>query len=127
MTGEEQEQREQHDGCRAGVFEAADPVERARQRREADAEVGIRVVNVRTGVVIAREGGALANMLTPFKFGVGGKIGSGRQYWSWIAIDELVQEYQDLMELAAETELAADVRRYAQARIDLLKSITHWP
>jgi uncharacterized protein len=54
------------------------------------AEAGIRVVNVRTGVVIAREGGALPNMLTPFKVGVGGKIGSGRQYWSWISLDDVV-------------------------------------
>lgn len=54
------------------------------------AEAGIRVVNVRTGVVIARDGGALPNMLTPFKAGVGGKIGSGRQYWSWISLDDVV-------------------------------------
>jgi uncharacterized protein len=54
------------------------------------AEAGIRVVNVRTGVVIAREGGALANMLLPFKAGVGGKVGSGKQYWSWISLDDIV-------------------------------------
>jgi uncharacterized protein len=53
------------------------------------AKAGIRVVNVRTGVVIARDGGALANMLTPFKAGVGGRIGSGRQYWSWISPDDV--------------------------------------
>jgi uncharacterized protein len=53
------------------------------------AEAGIRVVNVRTGVVIAREGGALANMLLPFKAGVGGKVGSGKQYWSWISLDDI--------------------------------------
>lgn len=52
-------------------------------------EAGIRVVHVRTGVVMAREGGALANMLLPFKAGVGGRIGSGRQYWSWISLDDV--------------------------------------
>jgi uncharacterized protein (TIGR01777 family) len=51
---------------------------------------GVRVVNARIGVVLSREGGALAKMLTPFKFGVGGVMGSGRQYISWISIDDLV-------------------------------------
>jgi len=51
---------------------------------------GIRVVNLRIGVVLAREGGALQKMLTPFRLGGGGRVGSGRQFWSWIAIDDLV-------------------------------------
>lgn len=53
-------------------------------------DAGIRVVNVRTGVVLSREGGALAKMLLPFKLCVGGVIGSGRQYWSWVALDDVV-------------------------------------
>jgi uncharacterized protein (TIGR01777 family) len=51
---------------------------------------GIRVVNVRFGVVLSAAGGALAVMLTPFKLGVGGIVGSGRQYFSWIGIDDVV-------------------------------------
>jgi uncharacterized protein (TIGR01777 family) len=51
---------------------------------------GIRVVNVRIGVVLTPKGGALAKMLTPFKFGVGGVVGSGKQYWSWVAIDDVI-------------------------------------
>ena len=51
---------------------------------------GIRVVNLRTGVVLSTKGGALAKMLPPFKMGVGGVVGSGTQYWSWITIDDLV-------------------------------------
>jgi uncharacterized protein (TIGR01777 family) len=53
-------------------------------------EAGIRVVNLRIGVVLAREGGALPKILPPFRLGAGGRLGSGRQYWSWIAIDDLV-------------------------------------
>jgi uncharacterized protein (TIGR01777 family) len=51
---------------------------------------GIRVVNLRIGVVLAREGGALATMLTPFKLGLGGRIGSGDQFMSWISLDDVV-------------------------------------
>ncbi len=51
---------------------------------------GIRVVNVRFGIVLSAAGGALAKMLTPFKLGVGGVIGNGRQYMSWIGIDDVI-------------------------------------
>ena len=54
------------------------------------AQAGIRVVRLRTGVVLTPEGGALGKMLLPFRPGVGGVLGSGRQYMSWIAIDDLL-------------------------------------
>lgn len=57
---------------------------------EAAKAAGIRVVHLRFGVVLSGAGGALAKMLTPFKLGAGGKIGSGRQYMSWIALDDAV-------------------------------------
>jgi uncharacterized protein (TIGR01777 family) len=51
---------------------------------------GIRVVNLRTGIVLSPEGGALGKMLLPFKAGLGGVLGPGTQYMSWIGIDDLV-------------------------------------
>ncbi len=53
-------------------------------------QAGVRVVHLRIGIVLSGEGGALQKMLTPFKMGVGGRIGSGRQYMSWIALEDLV-------------------------------------
>lgn len=54
-------------------------------------EAGIRVVNLRFGVILSPAGGALAKMLTPFRLGFGGRLGDGKQYMSWIAIDDAVE------------------------------------
>jgi uncharacterized protein len=56
----------------------------------AAAQKGIRVVMLRTGIVLSGKGGALAKMLLPFKMGVGGKIGTGEQYWSWIDLEDVI-------------------------------------
>ncbi len=58
---------------------------------EAASHAGIRVVQVRIGMVLSPKGGALQAMLTPFRLGVGGKIGSGRQWWSWIDVHDLAE------------------------------------
>jgi uncharacterized protein (TIGR01777 family) len=75
------------------------------QKWEAETHVArdadIRVVNLRLGVVLSPEGGALAKMLTPFKLGVGGVIGSGRQYLSWITLDDAVRVIQFALAAAA--------------------------
>jgi len=60
------------------------------QATVAAEKAGIRVVHLRIGVVLSTKGGALKKMLTPFRLGVGGRIGSGGQYWSWISLDDLV-------------------------------------
>jgi uncharacterized protein (TIGR01777 family) len=60
--------------------------------------LGIRVVLTRFGIILAKHGGALSPMIRPFQFGIGGKIGSGRQWMSWISLDDVV----NLMRLALE-------------------------
>lgn len=60
--------------------------------RSAD-ELGVRVVNLRTGVLLDRADGALARMLPPFRLGIGGPVAGGDQYISWIAPDDLVRLY----------------------------------
>ena len=57
---------------------------------EAAKAAGLRVVKMRFGVVLSGAGGALKKMLMPFKMGAGGRIGSGEQYMSWVAIDDAV-------------------------------------
>ena len=59
------------------------------QASEDAKNAGIRVVRLRIGVVLSRKGGALAKMLLPFKLGVGGRVGSGQQFWSWISLTDL--------------------------------------
>lgn len=61
----------------------------AESRRAED--LGIRTVLLRTGIVLSKDGGALATMMTPFKLGVGGVIGSGEQWMSWISLDDVVR------------------------------------
>jgi len=78
------------DVCRAWEA-AADPARAA----------GVRVVHLRLGLVLAGQGGALPRMLLPFRLGAGGIVGSGRQYWSWIALGDLVRVIE--LALAVET------------------------
>lgn len=66
----------------------------ARWERQAEtAKIGVRTVVVRAGVVLNAEGGALSKMLPYFKAGVGGPVGSGKQYMPWIHIDDLIGIY----------------------------------
>jgi uncharacterized protein (TIGR01777 family) len=62
------------------------------------AEAGIRVVHVRTGIVLTTGGGSLAKLLPLFRFGLGGRFGSGRQWWSWITLDDEVSAIRFLLD-----------------------------
>jgi uncharacterized protein (TIGR01777 family) len=69
---------------------------------EASAEparqAGIRVVNLRIGMVLTPDGGALKRMLTPFRLGAGGRLGSGKQWVSWIALDDVLHAIRFVLE-----------------------------
>jgi uncharacterized protein len=87
------------DVCRAWEA-AADPARAA----------GIRVVHFRHGIVLARGGGALARLLTPFRLGIGGRIGSGTQWWTWVGMPDVVAAYA----FALEGDLSGAVNLCAQ-------------
>src|ERR1700730_10950928 len=60
-------------------------------------EFGVRVVTLRFGIILAKQGGALPKMMMPFRFGLGGKLGSGRQWTSWIALQDVVAIVQEAL------------------------------
>lgn len=68
---------------------------------EPASAAGVRVVYTRTGLVLSPDGGVLGKMLLPFRLGAGGRIGSGRQWFSWIALDDAVQGLSFMMREAA--------------------------
>ncbi|HEV3227177.1 MAG TPA: TIGR01777 family oxidoreductase [Acidimicrobiales bacterium] len=61
-------------------------------------EAGIRVAHLRTGIVVGKSGGAVAKTLPLFKLGLGGRIGSGRQYWSWISLTDEIGAIRFLLD-----------------------------
>jgi uncharacterized protein len=74
----------------AGTGFAADLAREWESATESVAQAGIRTVQMRIGVVLASSGGALQKMLPPFKMGVGGRLGNGRQWMSWIDVHDVV-------------------------------------
>jgi uncharacterized protein len=64
---------------------------------EPAAKAGIRAVQMRFGLVLSPSGGALQKMLLPFRMGVGGNMGNGRQWWSWVDINDLVGAVQHVI------------------------------
>ena len=71
----------------------ADVVEAWEAAAEPARAAGLRTVHLRQGIVLSKDGGALARMLLPFKLGTGGRVGSGRQWWSWVSLDDAVAAY----------------------------------
>lgn len=65
------------------------------------AAAGVRIVSLRTGLVLDRRGGLLGPLLLPFRLGLGGPIGRGRRYWSWIPIDDLIEVFRFALESPA--------------------------
>ena len=61
-------------------------------------DAGVRVVNIRTGIVLGRGGGAVAKLLTPFRLGLGGRLGSGQQWMSWIHLNDAVAAIRFLID-----------------------------
>ena len=92
---------------------ASDPLER----------VGIRTVRLRFGVILSRKGGALAKMLTPFKLGVGGVIGSGKQYMSWITLDDVIGVIEFALNNATLAGPVNTVARHAVTNHDFTKTL----
>ena len=78
------------------------------------AEAGIRVVNPRISIVLGTSGGALKQMLTPFRFGLGGRLASGRQWMPWIHVDDLVEA---LMWMATSTDVTGPVNAAAPGEV----------
>jgi len=79
----------------------------ARLAQEWEAEavkaeaLGLRVVRLRFGIILSKRGGALPQMMRPFKFGMGGRIGSGRQWMSWITLQDVVSAIRAVLENTA--------------------------
>ena len=80
----------------AGAGFLADVCREWEAAADAARSAGIRVVHPRLGLVLAKQGGALPRMTLPFRLGVGGVVGSGRQYWSWIELGDLVRAIEYL-------------------------------
>jgi uncharacterized protein (TIGR01777 family) len=88
---------------------------------EAAEHAGIRTVHIRTGIVLSKKGGALKKMLPPFLLGGGGILGSGKQYMSWISLDDMVGAIQFIM---ADESLSGPVNLTAPNPVDN-KEFTH--
>jgi uncharacterized protein len=91
---------------------------------------GIRVIHMRLGIILARGGGALAKMLTPFRLGLGGAIGNGRQFMGWIEIEDVIAA---VMHLINKSQLAGPVNFVAPQAVTsrqfgkTLGSVLHRP
>ena len=98
----------------AGAGFLADVCREWEAAADAARSAGIRVVHPRLGLVLAKQGGALPRMTLPFRLGLGGVVGSGRQYWSWIELGDLVRAIEFCLGLDA---LAGPINAVAPAPV----------
>lgn len=102
---------------------------------EPAAEAGIRVVNMRFGMILSSEGGALSQMLLPFQLGLGGPIGDGRMWMSWVDIDDVVRVMTFLLDEATDLSGPVNVtapspvrnQTFTDALADVLARPTFFP
>lgn len=78
------------EASRAGTGFLAEVCQQWEAATDPARDAGVRVVNLRIGVVLARDGGALKPMLPPFRLGLGGRVGNGQQWWSWVSLDDVI-------------------------------------
>lgn len=99
-------------------------------------DAGIRVAHARTGVVLTPDGGALAQMLPVFRLGLGGTIGSGSQWWSWITLDDEARALEHLIfndavtgpaNLVAPVAGCVTAKQFTRALGDILRRPTLFP
>jgi uncharacterized protein (TIGR01777 family) len=111
------------DGFLADVVEAWEAA--AQPARDA----GIRVVHLRQGLVLSRRGGALQRLLLPFRLGLGGRVGSGDQWWSWVAIDDVMGAYLHALEhpLSGAVNVVSPEPVRNREFVELLGRVLHRP
>jgi uncharacterized protein (TIGR01777 family) len=110
------------EGSVPGTGFLADVVEAWEAAAEPARAAGLRTVHLRQGIVLSKDGGALARMLLPFKLGTGGRVGSGRQWWSWVSLEDAVAAYL----FALEQPLAGPVNVVAPGAVrnqDFVKAL----
>ncbi len=102
------------EGAPAGAGFLAEVCRQWEAAGEAVSARGIRLLTMRTGVVLSGEGGMFARVLTPFRMGVGGRVGDGKQWMSWIAIDDLIGA---ILHAIAKQDLSGPVNFVAPAPV----------
>lgn len=102
----------------------AEVVEAWEAAAEPARDAGIRVVSLRQGLVLTQDGGALGRLLTPFRLGLGGPVGSGRQWWSWVTLEDVVRAYLHVLERPLTGPLNVTAPEPARNR-DFVKALGH--
>jgi uncharacterized protein (TIGR01777 family) len=87
--------------------------------------LGVRVVRLRFGIILAKDAGALPQMMLPFKIGAGGKLGSGKQWTSWVSLDDVVSAIRFVLENAALRAAVNVTAPHAVTNAEFTKVLAH--